>query len=77
MSSAVNTSFSKEKNSGIIKKTKHFFGKKKSKHSENQSLENSTSFINMKEDSNKTLFPTNSENVIILNVGIINKLLVY
>jgi len=61
---ANNTSFSNEKGrkSSIIKKTKHFFVKRKSKYSENQSLENNVSFISMKEDSNKTLFTNIHEN---------------
>ncbi|ORY61956.1 hypothetical protein LY90DRAFT_505420 [Neocallimastix californiae] len=59
--SAVNTSLSNDKKNGsIIKKTRHFFSKKKSKHNRNQSLVNNTSLI--KEDSNKTLITSPHEN---------------
>jgi len=60
--SSINTVSSDKKNTSIIKKTKHFFSKRKSKQHDSLNLENNGSFICNKEESNKTLIITNQNN---------------
>ncbi|OUM69642.1 hypothetical protein PIROE2DRAFT_57351 [Piromyces sp. E2] len=55
MNSIKEASDTDKKNSKIFKKTKLFFSKRKSKHSESLNLDNSISYISNKEDSNRTL----------------------
>jgi len=59
METVNNTSLTVEKkNKSLIKKTKHFFSKKKSKYNYNQKLGSNTSLVSNKDDSNKTLITT-------------------
>jgi len=60
--SSIDTVSSDKKNPSIIKKTKHFFGRRKSKQHDSLNFDNNASFICNKEESNRTLIIEHQEN---------------
>jgi len=60
--SSINTVSSDKKNPSIMKKTKQFFVRRKSKQHDNLNFDNNASFICNKEESNRTLIIEHQEN---------------